>query len=104
MKIDAEATASASRLGRSSPGQPPGRDTGELVASLNARLARPRGREARASVSAGARYGFMLESGTREIAPRPFLVPAARRHYDGFRSRVQAVIDAAVQQTNSDAA
>lgn len=103
--VRADAAASISRAGRSRPGQPPAMDSGALLRSLRTRLARTRKRDERAYAIAQEFYGFMLESGTRRgtrrIRPRPFIVPAAQRHFSDFVSRVQAAIDQAAKQVSS---
>lgn len=99
--VRADAAASISRAGRSRPGQPPAMDSGALLHSLRTRLARSRKRDERAYAIAPEFYGFMLESGTRRIRPRPFIVPAAQRHLSDFLSRVQAAIDQAARQVSS---
>ncbi len=99
--VRADAAASISRAGRSRPGQPPAMDSGALLRSLRTRLARSRKRDERAYAIAPEFYGFMLESGTRRIRPRPFIVPAAQRHLSDFVSRVQAAIDQAARQVSS---
>lgn len=100
--VRADASSAIQRTGRrSSPGEPPASDSGALLRSLRTRIARTRQRDERAYVLAPEFYGFMLESGTRRILPRPFLVPAAQKHLGDFVSKVQAAIDAAVQRTNA---
>jgi len=99
--VRADASASISRAGRSRPGSPPASDSGALLRSLRTRLARSRKRDERAYAIAPEFYGFMLESGTRRIRPRPFIVPAAQRHLSDFISRVQAAIDQAAKQVSS---
>lgn len=59
----------------SSPGQPPGVDTGTLKNSV---VAVPRGRKTWV-VNIGAEYGLALEYGTRNMAARPFVLPAINR-------------------------
>jgi hypothetical protein len=100
--VRADAAASIGRAGRRSlPGSPPASDTGALLRSLRTRLARSRKRDERAYAIAPEFYGFMLESGTRRIRPRPFIVPAAQRHLGEFVAKVQAVIDDAARQVSS---
>ena len=43
----------------------------------------------------------MLESGTRRIRPRPFIMPAAQRHLGDFVSKVEEAINAAARQVSS---
>lgn len=56
----------------SSPGDPPGVDTGALRASMKMEKTGPLER----TISDGVEYGLWLEDGTEQIAPRPFMVPA----------------------------
>lgn len=63
----------------SAPGEAPATDTGRLVNSITAY---PAGDKLESAVVAGrglALYAFMLEFGTRFIAPRPFMFPALER-------------------------
>jgi hypothetical protein len=100
--VRADAAASIRRGGgRSFPGQPPASDTGALLRSLRTRLARSRKRDERAYAIAPEFYGFMLESGTRRIRPRPFIVPAAKRHMGDFVARIEAAINEAARQVSS---
>ena len=61
--------------GVSSPGEPPGVDTGTLKNSINARQTG----EFEMTVSAGTDYAADLEYGTVKMAARPFFEPAAER-------------------------
>jgi hypothetical protein len=60
----------------SSPGEPPGVDTGALRASM--RFSKIRQLHYR--VSDGVDYGIYLEVGTSTIAPRPFVAPVFEQH------------------------
>lgn len=95
------ARALLARGRRSRPGESPSSDTGALLHSLRTRIARSRKQDERAYAIAPEFYGFMLESGTRRIRPRPFIVPAARRHLGDFVSRIQAAIDEAAKQVSA---
>ena len=57
----------------SSPGNAPRSDTGTLINSLNVQ---PAG-TLRYEISDGVEYGVMLEFGTDNIEPRPFMGPMA---------------------------
>lgn len=94
------ATAIRRRGRRSRPGESPSSDSGALLQSLRTRLARSRRADERAYTLAPEFYGFMLESGTHRILPRPFLVPAARRHVQDFVSRVETAISEAARQVS----
>jgi hypothetical protein len=56
----------------SSPGEPPGVDTGALRASMHWE----HDGSLRNTISDGVEYGLHLEDGTETIAPRPFIAPA----------------------------
>ena len=56
----------------SSPGEPPGVDTGALRASMHWE----HDGELRNIIADGVEYGIYLEDGTERIAPRPFMTPA----------------------------
>jgi len=114
VRRDAAATISRQGPPRSIANQPPARETGFLLRSLQITIGRNKRKKGEvAYVQSGkvgvntvkfAFYGFMLESGTkglRAIAPRPFLVPARARHTANFIARVQAAIDIAVKQSTS---
>ena len=59
----------------SAPGEAPAVDTGNLKNSIRAEAVGDGTREW--SVNVGAEYGAGLEFGTPEIAPRPYMRPAA---------------------------
>jgi len=56
----------------SSPGEPPGVDTGALRASMHWE----HDGNLRNTISDGVEYGLHLEDGTESIDPRPFMAPA----------------------------
>lgn len=80
----------------SAPGEPPRRQTGALRDSVRIELAPDR---LSATVGTNLDLGAHLEFGTRDIAPRPWLEPAARL----ARPKIQARIEAAVRQAMIDA-
>lgn len=85
----------------SAPGRPPASDSGMLLRSLRRTIGRANSkRQIRGAVLAPAAYAFMLESGTRSIAPRPSFVPAAQRHVTEFVEKVTAAIDEAARKTS----
>ncbi|BDP42923.1 hypothetical protein DAETH_28920 [Deinococcus aetherius] len=59
----------------SAPGDPPAVDTGRLRQSIVALKIAP----GRWRVGTNVEYAFWLEFGTRRIAPRPFMRPAAEK-------------------------
>lgn len=101
---------------RSLPGAPPHSQSGNLESSVRPTLPRSRLREERAYVLTewprGA-HGHLLESGTDErivkktgqkvgrVLPRPFLVPAARRHAAEFIEGVEAAIAQTIAEANA---
>ncbi len=104
--IRADAASSISAVGkRIKAGQPPMlpfTDTGALLRSLKVTTSNSsKGLRARTGAFqlGNEFYGFMLESGTRKMRPRPFLVPAAKRHVTDFVNRVQAAVQTAISQS-----
>lgn len=67
----------------SSPGNPPRTDTGRLVSSAHVQP-----RQDGAEVVIASNYATFLEYGTRKMAPRPFLEPAAERNADELAEAV----------------
>lgn len=65
----------ASTPGPSAPGQPPAIDTGELAGSLQVEQIKPQ----QYALTTDAPYAPYLEYGTSNMAPRPFMTPAAQR-------------------------
>ena len=113
-RVRADAAASISPRGgrnnRSGAGSPPKSDSGALLRSLRTTLARKkRDRGEKAFIvaqrvgygSVSNFYGFMLESGRRGMAARPFLVPAARRHVGEFRSALEKAIADSIQKAGA---
>jgi HK97 gp10 family phage protein len=58
----------------SAPGQPPATDTGQLVRSITMSVEGTEG-EVVGVIRASAPYAAMLEYGTSNIAPRPYMQP-----------------------------
>lgn len=73
--MEADVKENFSNQSPSSPGDPPGIDTGNLKNSVIAQSDGPH----RWAVFVGAEYGLWLEFGTRNMAPRPFMLPAFER-------------------------
>jgi HK97 gp10 family phage protein len=73
----------------SAPGQAPASDTGRLANSITADI-----EGKRATVTAGTEYAAPLEFGTRDIEPRPFMVPAMEQERPKFNARLQKIVDA----------
>lgn len=76
----------------SAPGQAPATDTGRLAGSIRADVS---GRKA--EVYTDAKYAAPLEFGTRDIEPRPFMVPAMENERPAFRKRLNAVVEKAAK-------
>lgn len=68
----------------SEPGMIPHIQTGTLKRSINWK----RSGKFRRRVGTGVKHGLWLEFGTRNMEPRPFLVPAIRRN----KTRVEQII------------
>jgi HK97 gp10 family phage protein len=47
-----------------------------------------------ATITAGTEYAAPLEFGTRDIEPRPFMVPAMEQERPKFNARLQKIVDA----------
>jgi HK97 gp10 family phage protein len=73
----------------SSPGNPPAKDTGELIRSIVVDNA---GDTIEVGVTSGAPYGKYLERGTDKMKARPFLQPALDKNLPGIKSRILALI------------
>jgi HK97 gp10 family phage protein len=73
----------------SAPGQAPASDTGRLANSITAEIS---GKAA--TITAGTEYAAPLEFGTRDIEPRPFMVPAMEQERPKFNARLQKIVDA----------
>ena len=74
----------------SAPGQAPASDTGRLANSITADID---GKQA--TITAATEYAAPLEFGTRDIQPRPFMVPAVEQERPKFEQRLQKIVDAA---------
>jgi HK97 gp10 family phage protein len=70
----------------SSPGEPPGVDTGTLRNSIGWVA---QGAEAR-RIQDGVEYGVYLEFGTENMRPRPFMGPAFERKRQNFAAHAKA--------------
>jgi HK97 gp10 family phage protein len=65
----------------SSPGEPPAQRTGELRQSISTEVDRTGGNII-GLVGTDKKYGLMLEKGTRDMAPRPWLQPSFEESED----------------------
>lgn len=74
----------------SAPGQAPASDNGRLANSITAEID---GKQA--TITAETEYAAPLEFGTRDIEPRPFMVPALEQERPKFEKRLQKIVDAA---------
>lgn len=83
----------------SAPGEAPATDTGRLVGSIRF-IVRPS--ESRAEVgvfaTSGIDYAEFLEFGTRKIAPRPYLGPAAVEVEPQFARLVDRAVNMALRE------
>lgn len=77
----------------SAPGQAPATDLGRLVGSIRYEKAS----QMRATVGAYAVYAAYLEFGTRKMAARPFMRPAAEKVRASFERRIRKAVAEAVQ-------
>lgn len=77
----------------SAPGNPPNTDTGELVRSI--RVAMLEGPSA--AVGTALDKGLWLELGTRNMAPRPWLNPAADDAADYFVEQMKKALLESIQ-------
>jgi hypothetical protein len=87
---------------RSSPGEPPRVDTGRLVASWSIRRGGGVGRWTAEVVNTAksprrAPYPAYLHTGTRKMAPRPYLDRAAAMAMLGIRSNTRSLVAAHVR-------
>ncbi len=89
LDIEAEAKAKMSgpKHGRmygahqaSAPGEAPAVDTGKLKNAIRSEFPK----RGKAIVNVAAEYGAALEFGTRKIAARPFMRPAAEKMFPDF--------------------
>jgi hypothetical protein len=64
----------------SAPGEAPAVDIGNLKGSISVEMEKP----TLAIVAVGANYGVTLEYGSRKIAPRPYMRPAAEKARPAF--------------------
>jgi HK97 gp10 family phage protein len=79
----------------SSPGEPPRRQTGELRDSLRVEIAPDR---LSATVGTDLDYGAHLEFGTQDMAPRPWLQPAAQNAAPRIKARIEDAVREALRQ------
>lgn len=79
----------------SKPGNPPNSDTGDLVKSIGFEVDM---QNLTAKVGTGLLYGAHLEFGTRNIAPRPWLLPAFRENVDKMAKLIRQAFAAAVKE------
>ena len=77
----------------SGAGESPATDTGRLVGSIRADIA---GKDA--SVSANTTYAAALEFGTRNMEPRPYMVPALEAERPAWQRRLEQAVDKATKR------
>jgi HK97 gp10 family phage protein len=84
----------ANRMHRASaPGEAPASDSATLVGSIRADVA---GKEA--NVSANTKYAASLEFGTRNMEPRPFMVPAMESERPSWERRLREAVTKATRR------
>ncbi len=71
----------------SAPGEPPAIDTGYLQNSIEEAMID----QTTGVVAVGADYGLYLEMGTVNMAPRPFMVPAAKKVQPEFLAAMKSI-------------
>lgn len=71
----------------SAPGEPPAIDMGYLANSIQTKRIQP----LLWHVTVGAAYGYILEFGSRKMAARPFMRPAAKAYFPTFVERIKAL-------------
>jgi HK97 gp10 family phage protein len=76
----------------SAPGEAPANDTGRLAGAIKADI---NGKQA--EVVADTEYAAWLEFGTRDIEPRPFMVPAMEKERPAWDRRLNGVVDKAAK-------
>ena len=76
----------------SAPGQAPATDTGRLAGDIKADISGKR-----AEVYTDLEYAAPLEFGTRNMAARPFMLPAMESEREAWNRRIRRVIDEAVK-------
>ena len=64
----------------SKPGDPPNVDTGELISGVT--WEPQNGKALAVFVGTNVKHGVYMEFGTKDVAPRPWLLPALRKHQD----------------------
>lgn len=74
----------------SAPGEVPAVDTGELISRI---MIDARSDEIEVGAEAGAPHGAMLEKGTENMEPHPFLQPALDENLPGIKRNVLAAIE-----------
>lgn len=77
----------------SAPGQPPARDTGNLINMLKARMEDP----LTGLVESLAGYSGYLEEGTSKMAARPFLRPALEKRGDDINRIIVEEIEKSIE-------
>ena len=85
----------AGRGAPSAPGEPPRRQTGALRDSVSVELAPDR---LSATVGTNLDVGAQLEFGTRDMAPRPWLAPAADNARPKIRARIEEALREGIRQ------
>lgn len=88
----------AGAVRRSSPGNPPAPDTGELIRST---VVDERTNEIEVGVLAGAPYAIPLEEGSKNMDARPFMQPALGMFSKEIEPRIANAMEIAVQESRN---
>lgn len=82
----------------SAPGQAPASDTGRLVNSIGVRMVESNTAVEVFTGGTEVKYAVMLEFGTKDIAPRPFMHPAAERNRRKIKQRFDRALKASTRR------
>lgn len=74
----------------SAPGEAPAIDTGQLAGSIGVEFS---DNGLTGEIGPSAEHGFWLEFGTRNMAPRPFMTPAAEKEREPFLAAMRQIAE-----------
>jgi HK97 gp10 family phage protein len=77
----------------SKPGDPPNTDTARLASGIVVEI-----KPGEARTGTNVEYGPMLEFGTVNMEPRPWLLPAFRKVDPKFKKRINAIMSKAISE------
>ena len=81
----------------SAPGEPPMEDTGVLRSHIDTHIVAS-GSNPEVHVRSRAPYAVFLETGTRKMAARPYMAPAARKKKDAVAKAVGAHVSVEIRR------